>query len=118
MQAGEFHLKILRKSRNIKFPEILSRHPDAESITARYQDQGGNDIVEVHYYALPNGSVIPGKRPDPKLLFEDGVLYHQEKPKDYEARVKKQALDPAWRRWLRRLRKWLTCHEEGVLSPR
>jgi hypothetical protein len=54
-------------------------------------------VAEVHYFRMPDGSVIPNKRPDPKLLFEDGVLYHQEKKKarskrlaDEEARKREQ----------------------------
>jgi hypothetical protein len=34
--------------------------------------------------------VIPDKRPDPKLLFEDGVMYRHEKRK---ARLRRLALE-------------------------
>ena len=47
-------------------------------------------IVELHYFRMPDGSVIPEKRPDPKLLFEDGVMYRQEKRK---ARLRRLALE-------------------------
>lgn len=87
MQAGEFQEAILRQSTDISHPGVLARHPDACSVTARYRNSSGSDVVEVHYYALPDGSVIPNKRPDPKLLFEDGVLYHQEKPKNRQQRL-------------------------------
>jgi hypothetical protein len=48
-------------------------------------------IAEVHYFRMPDGSVIPDKRPDPKLLFEDGVLYHQEKKKNRLKRLAEEA---------------------------
>ena len=49
-------------------------------------------VAEVHYFRMPDGSVIPDKRPDPKLLCEDGVIYHQEKKK---ARLKRLAAEEA-----------------------
>jgi hypothetical protein len=49
---------------------------------------------------MPDGSVIPRKRPDPKLLFEDGVWYHQEKKKQREKRL---AAEPIWKKALRKL---------------
>jgi hypothetical protein len=103
MQAGEFQEVILRRSPNIAHPGVLQRHPDASSITSRYRDKHGNDIVEIHYYALPDGSVIPGKRPDPKLLFEDGVWYHMEKAKDRIKRLEAEAMQPFWHRAWRRI---------------
>jgi hypothetical protein len=87
MKAGEFEEIIIGES--VPQEGILERHPDAVSVKARYRDKQGNDIVEVHYYRLPDGSVIPGKRPDPKLLYEDGLLYHLEKQKDRLARLEK-----------------------------
>jgi len=103
MRAGEFREEIIRKSSDIAHPGILQRHPDAVSITSRYRDADGKDVAEVHYYSLPDGSVIPGKRPDPKLLFEDGVMYHQEKGKDRVKRLEEEAkrtiLIRLWRRF-------------------
>jgi hypothetical protein len=89
MQAGEFVEVIM----DLSVPQagILERHPDAESVKAHYRDHHGNDIVEVHYYRLPDGSVIPGKRPDPKLLFEDGVMYHQERAHQRAERLAREA---------------------------
>ena len=65
------------------------------SVTAQYLDGNGMMIAEVHYFRMQDGSVIPDKRPDPKLLFEDGVLYHQEKKKN---RLKRLAEEEAARR--------------------
>ena len=88
MQAGEFTEVIVATHPNTAYPEVLQRHPGSVSVTAHYRDHNNNTVCEVHYFRMPDGSVIPGKRPDPKLLFEDGVMYHQEKRK---ARLKRLA---------------------------
>jgi hypothetical protein len=56
------------------------------------RNQEGDDIAEVHYYIeRAGGPIIPGKRPDPKLLFEDGVMYHKEKLKNRLKRLATEA---------------------------
>ena len=94
MQAGEFTEVITEYHPNTAYPEVVQRHPGAISVTAHYIDRSGIMIAEVHYFRMPDGSVIPDKRPDPKLLFEDGVLYHQEKKKN---RLKRLAAEAASR---------------------
>jgi len=91
MQAGEFVEVIKEFHPDTIYPEVIQRHPGACSVTTHYVDQQGTLIAELHYYRLPDGSVIPGHRPDPKLLFEDGVLYHQEKKKAREKRLAEEA---------------------------
>jgi hypothetical protein len=117
MQTGELTEHIFRRSHNINFPEILLRHPGAQSVTSRYRNANGDDLVEVHYYALPTGSILPGMRPDPKYLFEDGVMYNQEPKKFREARLNAQAKEG----WSKRLYRWMvravTCRDLGVVSP-
>jgi hypothetical protein len=90
MQSGDFTEVITEYHPSTKYPEVIARHPGAVSVTAHYLDSNGQMIVEVHYFRMPDGSVIPDKRPDPKLLFEDGVLYHQEKDR---ARAKRLAAE-------------------------
>ncbi len=116
MRNGEFTEVIIRIGHNIN-REILQRHPTARTIVSRYRNAHGSDIAEVHYYALPDGSIIPGKRPDPKLLFEDAVMYHQEPKPNRQARIAKQALDPLWRKFWRKILKWFSCRELDVVSP-
>lgn len=76
MQQGEFFEVDLSVGK--PQPAVFAQHPSCVSVMAAYRDKAGNDIVHVHYYRLPDRSVIPGKRPDPKRLLEDGVMYHQE----------------------------------------
>lgn len=35
--------------------------------------------------------ILPNMRPDPKLLFDDGVMYHKEKKKAREKRLTDEA---------------------------
>jgi hypothetical protein len=92
MQAGEFTEVIVDFHPDTSNPEVIERHPGARSVTTRYIDKNGQMVAELHYYRMPDGSVIPNKRPDPKLLFEDGVLYHREKKKAREKRLAALAL--------------------------
>src|SRR5258708_34899570 len=84
MQAGEFTEEIIAYHPDTLYPEVISRHPGAVSVTAHYLDRNKRLVAEVHYFRMPDGSVIPGKRPDPKLLLEGDVLYHREKKKARE----------------------------------
>ncbi len=91
MQAGEFTEVIVSFHPETMYPEVAQRHPGARSVTTHYIDKSGQLVAELHYFRMPDGSVIPNKRPDPKLLFEDGVLYHREKRKAREKRLAAQA---------------------------
>ena len=77
--AGEFE-EINARYRVTIYPEVIQRHPGARSVTVDYvRKDDGTFVAEVHYFQMPDGKIIPNKRPDPKLLVEDGVIYHQEK---------------------------------------
>ena len=91
MQQGEFIEKIVDFHPNTSYPEVIQRHPGAQSVTTHYLDHNGNLIAELHYFRMPDGSVIPDKRPDPKLLREDGVQYHREKEKARKKRLAEEA---------------------------
>lgn len=94
MQAGEFTEKVTEYHLDTIYPEVLERCPGAVSVTTQYINANGLMIAEVHYFRMPDGSVIPGKRPDPKLLFEDGVLYHREKKKQRLKRLAREQGSP------------------------
>ena len=92
MQQGEFTEHVISESADIEFPEILERFPNARSMITRYRDAAQRDIVEVHYYVEHHGGpILPDKRPDPKLLFEDGVLYHKEKLRNRLRRLEQES---------------------------
>jgi hypothetical protein len=90
MQAGEFEEKVISYHPESIYPEVMERHPGAKSVTTHYLDKEGNLVAELHYFRMPDGSVIPNKRPDPKILRVNGVLYRREKQK---ARLKRLAED-------------------------
>jgi len=91
MQTGELTEVIINVHPDTAYPEVVARHPGAVSVTAHYRDHHGQTVAEVHYFRMPDGSVAPGMRPDPKLLFEDGVMYHMEKQKARLSRLEAEA---------------------------
>jgi hypothetical protein len=44
-----------------------------------YRGQDGNEVARVHQYLRPDGTIGASGRPDPKRLFQDGILYRLEK---------------------------------------
>jgi hypothetical protein len=40
-----------------------------------YYDGQGDEIARVHQYLRPDGTLGAAGRPDPKRIFENGVLY-------------------------------------------
>ena len=40
-----------------------------------YRSQDSNEIARVHQYLRPDGSIGARGKPDPKRLFEGGILY-------------------------------------------
>ena len=103
MQNGEFTEVIV--STHIAQKGILKRHPNAQGVTARYRNNDGYDIVEVHYYwLLPEKRIIPGMRPDPKILFENGTLFHLERKQPPVWKTVCKAAIRAFKAGIRRLR--------------
>lgn len=104
LKTGQLTEKRIRQSPNVKFKELKKRYPNIHSVTARWRDCSGLELVEVHYYAHNlDGEIIPNKRPDPKLLFEDGVLYHLKPP--MQKRIRK-AVNRLWSRALVHMQRW------------
>ncbi|OFW09537.1 MAG: hypothetical protein A3G20_02975 [Acidobacteria bacterium RIFCSPLOWO2_12_FULL_59_11] len=46
-----------------------------------YRDQNKNEVARVHQYLRPDGNIGASGKPDPKRLFQDGILYRLEKSK-------------------------------------
>ena len=87
MKAGEFTEIVTEYHPLTAYPEVIARHPGARSVTTHCMNGNGQVVAELHYFRMPDGSVIPDKRPDPKLLYEAGVMYHEEKLKTREKRL-------------------------------
>ena len=112
LKAGELEEHSIVYHPKTIYPEVMQRHPGAVSVTSRYRVRTtGQDVAEVHYFRLPDGSVIPGKRPDPKLLFENGVWYHQEKATLRAKRLAEESRRPLWRRAWKRIRVMMGIYE-------
>lgn len=57
-------------------PCPLASEPEGTlSQIVAYEDSS-NRIVLVHRYLRPDGTIGASGRPDPKELFEDGILYY------------------------------------------
>lgn len=92
MQAGEFTEVVKEYHPLTAYPDVIARHLGARSVTTHYLDCNNRVVAELHYFRMPDGSVIPNKRPDPKLLFEDGVMYHQERRKARDKRLAEESV--------------------------
>jgi hypothetical protein len=40
-----------------------------------YRDENGQEIARVHRFLRPDGTIAASGRPDPKRLYENGILY-------------------------------------------
>src|ERR1035437_9002634 len=61
LKAGELEEHSIVYHPKTIYPEVMQRHPGAVSVTSRYRVRTtGQDVAEVHYFRLPDGSVIPG----------------------------------------------------------
>ena len=78
-------------SGELQAKELENRHPSlttaAEPHCTRsqmisYVDSDGNEVARVHQYLRPDGKIGAKGRPDPKRLFEDGILYRLVKKRD------------------------------------
>jgi hypothetical protein len=60
-----------------------SRSPDeplgTQTVVVSYLDESFNRICMVHFYLRPDGTIAGSGKPDPKWLFEDGVVYVAQK---------------------------------------
>ena len=62
---------------------ILAQEPTCtRSQMISYRDNENNEVARVHQYLRPDKTIGASKRPDPKRLFEGGILYRlHKKPK-------------------------------------
>jgi len=51
------------------------------SVMLSYHNEQGFEMARVHQYERPDGTLAASGRPDPKRLFQDGILYRLLKKK-------------------------------------
>lgn len=56
-------------------PEQSHQPHCTRSQNVTYYDRNGEEVARVHQYLRPDGRVGGSGRPDPKRIFENGVLY-------------------------------------------
>ncbi len=57
-------------------PSSPAEPPGTRSQMVAYLDAAGQRIALVHQYLRPDGTIGGSGRPDPKELFDDGILYY------------------------------------------
>ena len=72
LQSGEFHSTIVN--------EVRRKHGDhrvrnTRSQVVDYRDKHWQRVARVHQYRRKDGLLGASGRPDPKMVFHDGVLY-------------------------------------------
>jgi hypothetical protein len=58
-----------------KIPDSPDEPPGTRSLTVSYVNDARERVFLVHLYLRPDGSIGGSGKPDPKWLFEDGVVY-------------------------------------------
>jgi len=76
LKSGEFKAYIMQSRVSNSLPdetvEILSQ-------MVSYRDSFANEVARVHQYVRPDGSIAASGKPDPKRLFDGGILYRLHK---------------------------------------
>jgi hypothetical protein len=71
MTTGEFGCCLVRE----RTPQGTDEPPGTRSLTVSYVNAAGERIFMVHIYLRADGSIGGSGKPDPKWLFENGVVY-------------------------------------------
>ena len=58
---------------------LESETVEITSESVSYRDLNGNEVARVHQFKRPDGTLAASGKPDPKRLFEGGILYRLEK---------------------------------------
>ena len=69
---GEFGCCLARE---MSFHSSRDEPPETRSLMVAYVDDAGHRVFLVHIYLRPDGTIGGSGKPDPKWLFEDGVVY-------------------------------------------
>lgn len=74
MRAGELTSAVIQEGR--PQAEIAAKEPPGTvSQMVSYRDRSNDEVARVHQFLRPDGSIGASGLPDPKRLFENGVLY-------------------------------------------
>jgi len=83
-QAGELHA-VVTDTRHPSLP-VANEPICTESQMVSYRDQDGQEIARVHQYLRPDKETLGASgRPDPKRLYEGGILYRLVKQRNRES---------------------------------
>jgi hypothetical protein len=75
-KTGNLTVHVLESHKSMSLPEETL---EIESQMLSYRDSTGGEVARVHQYLRSDGTVAASGKPDPKRLFENGVLYRLEK---------------------------------------
>ena len=84
-ERGELRIVILEPP-NRPAPAGAQQIPGTVSQMISYRDSDDNELVRAHRYVRPDGTVGGSGRPDPKIIFESGILYLQARKRDQTAK--------------------------------
>jgi hypothetical protein len=72
-QTGELSTAVLEQ----RHPALTAANEPfcTYSQMVSYRDAAGNELARVHQYLRPDGSLGASKKPDPKRVLKDGILY-------------------------------------------
>lgn len=101
---GEFTSKTY-KSRAA--PASAGQPPNTQSQMIEYTDLNNNLVAKAHQYLRPDHTVGGSGFPDPKVLFENGVLFHCFRPADRPTTIRRiwASINAIWAtlcRWIGR----------------
>lgn len=85
MLAGEF--RVTEKSRPAPPLSGFSQGTISKEV---YYIDGQTEIARVHQYERADGTLVASRKPDPKSLYEDGVLYRLHKARGPDGRKKQK----------------------------
>ena len=82
---GELRIVIL-DPRNRPAPVGAHQAPGTVSQMISYRDSDDTELARAHQYVRPDGTIGGSGRPDPKILFENGILYLQARTRGQAAK--------------------------------
>ena len=83
MLKGEFKAVVIDQGQ--PQPDIAAKEPSGTvSQTVSYRDKNNDEVLRAHQYLRPDRHLGASGMPDPKRIFEDGILYRLIKKKNLQ----------------------------------